>query len=269
MEATWVQIKQVLASYGLQVLAAIAIFFVGKLVAGWVRRLLGKLMERRGTDRTLIGFICNLTYAGMMAFVIIAAISRLGVQTASFVAVLASAGLAIGLALQGSLSNFAAGVLMVIFKPFKSGDYIEGGGTAGLVEEISIFTTVLKTLDNKKVIVPNSRMMGDNIINYSARDVRRVDLVMGVSYGDDIDRVKQVAMDVLSKNDLVLEEPAPFVGLLEMADSSLEFVVRPWVKTPDYWPAYFQVNEAMKKRFDAEGITIPFPQRDVHIYKED
>ena len=266
MAAIWEQIKQILAVYGLNVLAAIGIFIVGRIVAGWVRKFLRRLMKKRGTDQTLVGFICNLTYAGMMAFVIIAAVSKLGVQTASFVAVLASAGLAIGLALQGSLSNFASGVLMVIFKPFKAGDYIEGAGAAGMVEEISIFTTVLKTIDNKKVIVPNAKMMGDNIINYTARDIRRVDLVMGVSYGDDIDRVKAVVMDVLAKDPRVLEDPAPFVGLLEMADSSLNFVVRPWVKTADYWGVYFDVNETVKKRFDAEGITIPFPQRDVHIY---
>ena len=268
MEAIWEQIKQALAVYGLNVLAAIAIFVVGKLVAGWVRKFLRKVMHRRKTDETLIGFVGNLTYAAMMAFVIIAAVSKLGVQTASFVAILGAAGLAIGLALQGSLSNFAAGVLMVIFKPFKIGDYIEGAGTAGFVDEISIFTTILHTMDNKKVIIPNSAMMSGNITNFTARDIRRVDLVMGVSYGDDIDEVKKSVMDVLVKDPRVLEDPAPFVGLLEMADSSLKFVVRPWVKVQDYWGVYFDTNEAVKKRFDVEDITIPFPQRDVHLYRD-
>ncbi len=269
MDAIWEQIKQIIAVYGLKVLAAVAIFVVGKLAATWIRKIIRKLMNRRGADKTLTGFVCSMTYAGVMAFVIIAAVSKLGIQTASFVAVLGAAGLAVGLALQGSLSNFASGVLMIIFKPFKDGDYIEGGGSAGVVEEISIFTTVLKTLDNKKVIVPNSGMMGGNIINYTARDIRRVDLMVGVSYADDIDRVKQVILDVLSKDDRILSDPAPFTGLLDLADSSLEFVVRPWVRTSDYWDVYFAVNEAIKKRFDMEGISIPFPQSDVHIYNQE
>jgi small conductance mechanosensitive channel len=267
VSAVWDQIKQILAVYGLNVLAAIAIFIFGRIAASWVRKLIRKLMARRDADRTLVGFVCNLCYAGLMAFVIIAAVSKLGVQTASFVAVLASAGLAVGLALQGSLSNFAAGVLMVIFKPFKAGDYIDGGGASGEVEEISIFTTVLKTSDNKKVIVPNSKMMGDNITNYTAREIRRIDLVVGVSYADDIDRVKIVVLDVLSHDARVLKEPPPFTGLLEMADSSLRFAVRPWVRTDDYWSAWFDLNESLKRRFDAEGITIPFPQTDVHLYR--
>jgi small conductance mechanosensitive channel len=266
MAAIWDQIKQILAVYGLNVLAAIAIFVLGRIAASWVRKIIRKLMVRREADMTLIGFVCNLCYAGMMAFVIIAAVSKLGVQTASFVAVLASAGLAVGLALQGSLSNFAAGVLMVIFKPFKAGDYIDGGGASGTVEEISIFTTVLKTADNKKVIVPNSKMMGDNITNYTARDIRRIDLAVGVSYSDDIDRVKSVILDVLSREPRVLQEPPAFTGLLEMADSRLQFAVRPWVRTDEYWDVRFDLNESLKKRFDSEGITIPFPQSDVHLY---
>jgi len=269
MDVIWEQIKQIIAVYGLKVLAAVAIFFVGSLAAKWIRKLIRKLMDRRGSDKTLTGFVCSMTYAGVMAFVIIAAVSKLGIQTASFVAVLGAAGLAVGLALQGSLSNFAAGVLMMIFKPSTDGDYIEGGGSAGVVEEISIFTTVLKTLDNKKVIVPNSGMMGGNIINYTARDIRRVDLMVGVSYADNIDRVKQVILDVLSKDDRILKDPAPFAGLLDLADSSLEFVVRPWVRTSDYWDVYFSVNEAIKNRFDMEGISIPFPQRDIHVYNKE
>lgn len=266
MTEIWAQIRQLLAVYGLNVLSAVAILVLGRLAASWVRKIIRRLMTRRDADRTLIGFVCTLCYAGMMAFVIIAAVSKLGVQTASFVAVLASAGLAVGLALQGSLSNFAAGVLLVVFKPFRAGDYIEGGGTSGTVEEISIFTTVLSTADNKKVIVPNSKMMGDNIVNFTARDLRRLDLVVGVSYGDDIDRVKRVILDVLAAEPRVLREPPAFTGLLEMADSSLRFAVRPWVRTEDYWSVWFDLNEALKQRFDVEGITIPFPQTDVHIH---
>jgi len=269
MDAIWEQIKQIIAVYGLKVLAAVAIFVVGKLAATWIRKIIRKLMERRGADKTLTGFVCSMTYAGIIAFVIIAAVSKLGIQTASFVAVLGAAGLAVGLALQGSLSNFAAGVLMIVFKPFKDGDYIEGGGSAGVVVDIGIFTTVLNTVDNKEVIIPNSGMMGGNITNFTARDIRRVDLTVGVGYSDDIDSVKQVILDVLSKDERILKDPAPFTGLLELADSSVNFAVRPWVKTSDYWDVYFSVNEAIKKRFDSEGISIPFPQRDIHVYNKD
>jgi small conductance mechanosensitive channel len=202
-----------------------------------------------------------------MAFIVIAAISRLGVQTASFVAVLGAAGLAVGLALQGSLANFAAGVLMIIFKPFKVGEFISAGGVTGGVEAMGIFTTVLKSPDNKKIIVPNAKITGDSITNFSANDTRRIDMVAGVSYSDDLAKVKQVLEGILSEDERILKDPAPTIGLLEMADSSINFAVRPWVKTADYWDVFFATQEKIKQRFDAEGISIPFPQRDVHLYK--
>jgi small conductance mechanosensitive channel len=202
-----------------------------------------------------------------MAFVIIAAVGKLGVQTASFVAVIGAAGLAVGLALQGSLANFAAGVLMVIFKPFKVGDFIEAGGSTGVVEEIGIFTTELKSPDNKKIIVPNAKVTGDNIINYTAKDKRRVDIVAGVSYSSDLDKVRKVLEEILSGDDRILQEPAPTISVLELANSSVNFAVRPWVKPADYWDVFFAIQEKIKKSFDAEGIAIPFPQHDVHIYK--
>jgi len=255
------------AFYGLKIIAAIVIFVVGRWVARALRNVAKKMMAKGDVDETLISFVGNLTYITLLAFVIIAALNQLGIQTTSFIAVIGAAGLAIGLALQGSLANFAAGVLMIIFRPFKAGDYIEGAGVAGVVEEIQIFATQLKTPDNKKIIVPNAKMMGDNITNYSAKDTRRVDMVIGVGYGDDLKKVREVLEDILAKDDRILEDPAPTIGVLELGDNSVNFAVRPWVKTEDYWGAYFDVTETVKRRFDEEGISIPYPQRDVHLYE--
>jgi small conductance mechanosensitive channel len=267
MEEIGMRIRELFAVFGVRVIAAVVILILGWWVAKIVRNSMRKVMTKRGVDPMLVSFVGHLAYALLMIFVILAALGKLGVQTTSFVAVVGAAGLAIGLALQGALANFAAGVLMLIFKPFRVGDYVEGGGTAGVVEEIQIFTTKLKTPDNKLIIVPNAKMTGDNITNYSAKEIRRVDFVFGVGYGDDIDKVKKVAEDVLSKEERVLKDPPITIGLIELGDSSVNFAVRPWVKTSDYWGVYFDVNEAMKKRFDAEGITIPFPQRDIHMYQ--
>jgi small conductance mechanosensitive channel len=208
-----------------------------------------------------------MLYVVMQVFVIVAALEKLDIKTTSFIAVLGAAGLAVGLALQGSLSNFAAGVLMIIFKPFRVGDFIEAGGTMGTVVEISIFTTIINTMDNKKTIVPNGKVMGDNITNYSANNTRRVDLSAGISYADDIDKARAAIHAALSEVDGILQTPAPDILVSEMADSSVNFAVRPWCKPADYWGVYFAVTEAIKKRFDADGITIPFPQRDVHMYE--
>ena len=255
------------AIYGLKIIAAIVIFVVGRWVARALRNATKKMMAKGDVDETLISFVGNLTYIALLAFVIIAALSQLGIQTTSFIAVIGAAGLAIGLALQGSLANFAAGVLMIIFRPFKAGDYIEGAGVAGTVEEVKIFATQLKTPDNKTIIVPNAKMMGDNITNYSAKDTRRVDMVIGVGYGDDLKKVREILEDILAKDDRILEDPAPTIGVLELGDNSVNFAVRPWVKTEDYWCAYFDVTETVKRRFDEEGISIPYPQRDVHLYE--
>jgi small conductance mechanosensitive channel len=195
----------------------------------------------------------------------VAALGQLGIQTTSFIAILGAAGLAIGLALQGSLSNFAAGFLMIIFRPFKVGDFIEGAGVAGVVEEIQIFTTKLKTGDNKIIIVPNAKLSGDNITNYSAQETRRVDMTVGVAYSADLSKVREVLLDIISKDTRILAEPAPLVAVAELADSSVNFVVRVWTKTGDYWGVKFDATETIKNRFDAEGIGIPFPQRDIHI----
>ena len=262
-------VREVVTVYGLRIVAAIVIFIVGRLAAGSIRRMLGKLMRKREVDATLTGFVTNLAYYAVLAFVVIATLAKLGIQTASFVAVLGAAGLAVGLALQGSLANFASGVLLLILRPFRVGDYVEAGGAAGTVEGINILTTVLKSPDNREITVPNSQITSGSIVNYTAREMRRVDLVAGVGYGDDLDRVKRALEEVLSADDRILSEPAPTIGLLELADSSVNFAVRPWVRTEDYWAVFFDTQEAIKKRFDSEGISIPFPQTDVHLFGEE
>lgn len=204
---------------------------------------------------------------GLITFVIISAAAQIGIQTASFVAIIGAAGLAIGFALQGSLSNLAAGVMLMIFKPIKIGDFIEGGGSTGSVESIGIFVTTLVTPDNKVVIVPNSTMTNANITNYTAKDQRRVDLVFGIGYSDDIDKAKNVIQSVLNNDSRVLKDPAPQIVVSELADSSVNFNVRPWVNTKDYWDVYFETNEQIKKQFDEQKISIPFLQRDVHMHQ--
>ena len=253
--------------FGIRILTAIAIFYIGRLIVGLFTRGLRKLLQKQEVDKTLETFVCNLARMGLLAFVVVAAINALGIQTASFIAVLGAAGLAVGLALQGSLSNFASGVLIVMFRPYKVGDWIEAAGVSGSVLEVQILTTELKTGDNKRVIVPNSQIMGSIITNYSAHETRRVDLVVGVSYSDDLDKVRGTLQSIVAADERVLDDPAVTIAVSELADSSVNFVVRPWVKTADYWGVLFDLTETIKKRFDAEGISIPFPQRDVHIYQ--
>ena len=224
-------------------------------------------MHKANVEATLIGFATNLTFTLLMTLVVISAVQKLGVPTTSFVAVVGAAGLAIGFALQGSLANFAAGVMVIIFRPFKAGDFVEAGGVSGTVEEVQIFATVLKTPDNKRVILPNSAITCGTITNYSTNDTRRVDLVFGIGYGDDIKKAKTVLEDILAQDARVLKDPAPTVAVSELADSSVNIVVRPWVKTPDYWSVHCDVTEAVKQRFDEERLSIPFPQRDIHLHQ--
>ncbi|HUT02892.1 MAG TPA: mechanosensitive ion channel domain-containing protein [bacterium] len=261
-------IKEYLAVYGLKIIGAGAILILGWWAAKIVRKIVRRLMVRGKVDETLIRFVTNLIYVALLAFVIVAALGKLGIQTTSFIAVLGAAGLAVGLALQGSLSNFAAGVLMIIFKPFKVGDFIDAAGKSGIVESIQIFTTKIRTADNKLVVIPNAKITGDSIVNYTAKETRRVDLVIGVSYSDNLDKVKNAIEAVLAADERILKDPAPLVGVLELADSSVNFAVRPWTKTADYWGVYFDTIKAIKERFDADGISIPFPQRDIHIIGE-
>ena len=256
-----------LEQFGINVVLALLIFFIGRLLAKWLTSFVRKMMARTDMEDTLERFLCNLLYALLMVVVVIATINQLGIQTTSLLAVLGAAGLAVGLALQGSLSNFAAGVLIVAFRPYKVGDYVEAGGVAGTVEEVQIFTTVLKSPDNKQIIVPNSQIMAAEIVNYSAKDTRRIDLVAGCGYDDDLDKVHRVLTEIVNGDDRVLQDPAPTIAVSELADSSVNFVVRPWVNSADYWGVYFDLTEQIKKRFDQEGIAIPFPQRDVHVYQ--
>ena len=253
--------------YAFNIVGAIAILVVGMWGVKLLTGILKKVMRKKGVDETLIGFVGGLTQVAMKAFVVSAALGTLQIPVASFVAVLGAAGLAVGLALQGSLSNFAAGVLMIIFKPFSVNDVVEAGGAMGIVREISIFTTHIDTLDNKKMIVPNAKLMSDNITNYSANDARRVDLVAGISYSDDIDKARAAIEDVLKEVPGILETPTPDIFVSEMADSSVNFAVRPWCTPDNYWGVYFGVIEGIKKKFDEQDITIPFPQRDVHLYE--
>ena len=266
----WAEMWTLIQTNGVEfagnLLTAIVIFFVGKWVVNLVVKGLMKAMQKGELDTTLRRFIANLARMLMMLFVIIAAINALGVQTASLIALVGAAGLAVGLALQGSLSNFAAGVLIVLFRPYKVGDWIEGGGVSGSVEEVQILTTVLKTGDNKRVIIPNSQIMGSTITNYSANETRRVDLVVGVSYSDDLDQVRKELQGLVDADERILKDPAVTIAVSELADSSVNFVLRPWVRTADYWAVYFDLTEKVKKRFDEVGISIPFPQRDVHIH---
>ncbi len=262
------KIATLIENYALPLIWAIAVFIVGRIVARVVSGLIAKMMTKSKVDETLVKFCKSLTYIALMAFVILAALEKLGVETTSFAAIIAAAGLAIGLSLQGTLSNFAAGIILMLFRPFKVGDFIEAGGTSGVVEEIQIFSTQLKSGDNKEIIVPNGQVISGTITNYSAKETRRIDLVIGVGYDDDLKKVRAILEDVLGKQEAVLPEPEPTIGLLELADSSVNFAVRPWVKTGDYWPTLFALQEQIKLRFDAEGISIPFPQRDVHIINE-
>jgi small conductance mechanosensitive channel len=267
----WAELAAMLKTTGLEfainVVTAIVIFYVGRMLVRLLTRGLRKVMEAQNVDPTLVSFATNLAGMVLLIFVIIAAVGALGVQTTSFIAVLGAAGLAIGLALQGSLSNFAAGVLIVLFRPYKVGDWVEAAGISGSVEDVQILTTVLKTGDNKQVIVPNAQIMGSIITNYSANDTRRVDMVIGVSYGDDLDKVRSTLKELVAAENRILEDPACTIAVSDLADSSVNFVVRPWVATADYWGVKFDLTEAIKKRFDKDGIAFPFPQQDVHLYK--
>lgn len=251
---------------GINVAIAIAIFYVGKMAISLVVRALHKVMQRQEVDKTLETFVCNLVRMVLLVVVVIAAIGQIGIETTSFIAIFGAAGLAVGLALQGSLSNFAAGVLIVLFRPYRVGHFIEAAGINGVVEQVQILTTVLKTGDNKQVIVPNGQIMNSIITNFSANDTRRVDMVVGVSYDDDLDKVRDTIKDLVAAEDRILDEPACTIAVSALADSSVNFVVRPWVKTSDYWGVMFDLTEAIKKRFDKDGITFPFPQRDVHLH---
>ncbi|GAB6264142.1 small-conductance mechanosensitive channel MscS [Photobacterium sp. CCB-ST2H9] len=264
----WIMDNQdLLIQYGVNLISALLILFIGNLIAKGIANGFSKMLRRKQMDEAVVKFLQSLVRYLLFVIVLIAALSRVGVQTASVVAVIGAAGLAVGLALQGSLSNFAAGVLIVAFRPFKSGDYVEVAGVAGSVESIQVFQTVLKTPDNKMVVVPNSAVIGGPITNYSRHETRRIDFLIGVSYKSDLKKTKEVLKRVVDAESRVLKDPAPTIGVVALADSSVNFVVRPWVKTSEYWAVYFDLLQAIKEGLDKEGIEIPFPQMDVHLNK--
>jgi small conductance mechanosensitive channel len=232
--------------YGPKILAAIAIFYIGKMVANWVKKLVIRVMTKGNVDPLIIGFSGSIVYMAMMVFVVVATLGQIGIQTTSFIAILGAAGLAIGLALQGSLSNFAAGVLLIIFRPFKVGDVVEAAGVTGKVDVIQIFTTTLNTPDNKTIIIPNAKLGGDNIVNYSTQTTRRVDMTIGVSYDADLKEVRNILENIVSKDKRILKTPEHQIVVGELADNSVNFFVRVWVKSDDYWDVFFDANETVK-----------------------
>lgn len=261
METYIDKLKQLMVEFTPKILVALAILFIGSFVIGLAVKASKKLMKVGGLDETLQKFLGNLVNWTLKILLIITVMSKLGVETTSFAAIIASAGLAIGLALQGSLGNFAGGVLIMIFKPFKIGDLIEAQGEIGVVKEIEIFTTKLIGLSNKVIIIPNGSLSNGNIINYSQQGTRRVDLTIGVSYEADIKQTKEVLLNILTSHPKVLKDPAPNVTVSELADSSVNFAVRPWSKTEHYWDVYFEVTEAVKLELDKAGIDIPYPHQ--------
>ncbi len=247
---------------------AAIILLLGLWIVNRLHKLIVKILKKSNLDPTVISFLGNLSYAALITIVILMVLSELGVRTTSIVALLGAAGLAIGLALQGSLSNFAAGIILVVFRYFRVDDLIEGAGIIGYVEGIKIFTTTVRTLDNRLVIIPNSKLVEDNITNYYAKPYLRIDLVIGVSYSDNIDKVRQIITEILDNEPRILDYPEATIHVGELGDNSVNFYVRPWVKTTDYIIMKFDLIENIKKRFDIEGITIPFPQRDVYLYSQ-
>lgn len=257
----------VITMWLMDVAIAVAIVFIGRMVVKSLVNLVAKLMRRAEVDTILVNFISSIVNAALLLFVFIAALNQVGVDTTSLIALLGAAGLAVGLALQGSLQNFAAGVMLIVFRPFKLGDFIEAGGVVGVVEEISIFSTVMKTGDNREIIVPNGQIYSGAITNYSARDTRRIDMVFVIGYDDDMLEAKQIMETIVAEHELVLDDPAPAVAVAELADSSVNFNVRPWVNSADYWGVRAELIEKIKLTFDEKGISIPYPQMDVHTDK--
>ena len=254
----------IIITYSIQIALAILIFIIGKRIAVYIKKWLAKGFEKSQMDATLAHFLCDVAYGLMLVFIVLAALGQLGVETTSFIAILGAAGLAIALAFQATLSNISSGVMLIFFRPFKIGDFIDAGGETGVVENINIFNTVLKTGDNKVIIIGNANIIGGNITNFSAKDTRRVDFTFGIGYEDDLKLAKQTLLDIVDADERVLKDTEPFVAVSELADSSVNFVVRVWVKSSDYWGVYFDTLEKVKVTFDEKNISIPYPQMDVH-----
>ncbi len=251
----------------LNVVAALAIFVVGRWVCKLLKRLVARLLTRANVDETLTKFLGNIVYTLLLLMVVLAAVNRLGVDTTSFAAILAAAGLAVGFALQGSLANFAAGVMLILFKPFGVGDFVDAGGSSGTVEEVHIFNTLMRTGDNVLIVVPNGQIIAGTITNFSAKETRRIDLVVGCGYGDDLKAVKQYLLEVLAGDERILKDPEPVVAVSKLGDSSVNFVVRPWVRSGDYWAVRWDLTEQIKLGFDEKGFNIPYPTQDLHVHQ--
>jgi small conductance mechanosensitive channel len=260
-------IQTMLIPWAIKIGVALAIFIVGRWIAKWLTGVLKKVMAKADLDEMLIQFLGNIVYTVLLLAVVMAALDHLGIQTTSLLAVFGAAGLAIGLALKDSLGNFSSGVMIILFRPFKVGDFIEAGGTNGVVEQVRMFATILRSGDNREIIVPNSQIYSGTIVNYSAKDTRRVDLVFGIGYGDDIAKAKQIIQEIMHQDERILADPAPAIALGELGDSSVNFNVRPWVKSDDYWPVRADLLEKVKLAFDANGITIPYPQQEIYTHQ--
>jgi small conductance mechanosensitive channel len=261
------QVRELAVSFGLNIITALAVLIIGIWFSKFLRRTIEKRLNNKNIDKTLVSFIVNLLYFTLLAVVVLAALGQLGIETTSFIAILGAAGLAIGLALQGSLANFASGFLLIVFRPFKVDDFVKLADEEGYVENIQIFTTQIRTFDNKTIIIPNSVITSGKITNYTAKEFRRVDLSIGISYSDNIKHAGDSLMEILNNHPKVLKDPAPFVGVTGYGDSSIDLTLRPWCKTEDYWDVFFDVNQKIKQQFDIKGISIPFPQRDVHLFE--
>jgi len=259
---------EITSNFGLKLLTALIVVIVGKQLVKILLKVIKVALEKANTEETVRIFVANLLNTVFTVIIFVAAINQLGVETTSIIALLGAAGLAIGLALQGSLANFAAGILIVIFRPYKVGDYIEAGTNVGTVKDIQIFSTVLRTPDNKAIVVPNGSIMDGSITNYSEQPTRRIDIIASCSYEDDLDKVKQVLKTILDSEDRILTEPKPQIAVSELAESSVNFIVRPWVNSSDYLPVMYSLLEQIKKTFDQEGISIPYPQSDIHIHEK-
>lgn len=261
-------VTQYAMEYGIPLLKALLILIIGLWVIKAIRGAVRRGFKKSKMDESLQPFLISLIYNALLVLLILTVLSTLGIQMTSFVAIIGAAGLAVGLSLQGTLQNFAGGVIILIMRPFKVGDYVEAGGHAGVIKEIQIFNTIMTTVDNKRVIIPNGGLSNSSMVNYSAEPIRRVDMVFGIGYNDDIKKAKSILMEIIKEDKRVLADPEPVVVVGELGDSSVNFNVRPWVNGADYWDVYWETTEEVKHRFDKEGISIPFPQRDVHIYNE-
>lgn len=260
-------INTYLIPWASKIVLALVIFIVGRWLARWLTGIARKLMERSKLDDMLVNFLGSIIYSVLLAVVVLASLEQLGVNTTSALAILGAAGLAVGLALKDSLANFAAGVMLIIFRPFKTGDFIEAAGTTGTVEEVRIFSTVLRTGDNREITIPNGKIYDGTIINYSARSTRRIDLIMGIGYDDNIADARDIIEAIMATDKRILQDPAPVVMVSELADSSVNLAVRPWVNSGDYWAVRSDLLEQVKNAFDREGISIPYPQTDIHMHK--